>query len=617
MRPRPLETENRILRHVAADDLRVSLGRAVSEMTDMPTTGELIGNKLDQMSADSQARRAALNEINQDLQEQEQLLLDDMESESGPEARAAIRKKLAEIYDERGNLRGDPIGDKAVEIGTYRTPEELTEKYGDLLEFEEAMSDEEAQLLYQNKKEETIRNAIINAGPKGFVPGVAKFGGGIVAMATDPVEVATMFIPVVGQAGKAAAVARFGRVGGAAVVGATEGFTGALLTEPLYYGLSRNQQLDYSMQEALLNVGAGLFLGGGIGTVAGVFSRKSFDGSTIEEMAAPTADVRADLEPLDLSPYRRLSEEEAQAMAKKAVDQTRRMYNITGGHITYELAVRQFATDQGVRADLVAPRAVARPQTLSEFIRARGGINDDDPTFRGELANLGIKGRAGYTNSKGNMVNGISNTATDTNLDGMAELAAEAGFISSRDTNELIARIADEQRGVFTFARADENQAEMWRAYHEGKSDFEAETELRQEIRTELETYGQKNLTDEEVALISERMARTGEMALDAAQAVSIKVEDVRAEMMARYAMEPENDKLADFKASERAELTSDEIEFDEALGREEAILAQMREDGDLTPEQIADLDEIAAIDERVDAYRDVTEAAATCVARA
>ena len=208
MRPRPLETENRILRHVAADDLRVSLGRAVSEMVDMPTTGELIGNKLEQMSVDSQARRAALNEINQDLQEQEQLLLDDMESESGPEARAAIRKKLAEIYDERGNLRGDPIGDKAVEIGTYRTPEELTEKYGDLLEFEEAMSDEEAQLLYQNKKEETIRNAIINAGPKGFIPGVAKFGGGIVAMATDPVEVATMFIPVVGQAGKAAAVAR-------------------------------------------------------------------------------------------------------------------------------------------------------------------------------------------------------------------------------------------------------------------------------------------------------------------------------------------------------------------------------------------------------------------------
>lgn len=166
MRPRPLETENRILRHVAADDLRVSLGRAVSEMVDMPTTGELIGNKLEQMSVDSQARRAALNEVNQDLQEQEQLLLDDMESESGPEARAAIRQKLAEIYDERGNLRGDPIGDKAVEIGTYRTPEELTEKYGDLLEFEEAMSDEEAQLLYQNKKEETIRNAIIMLGQR-------------------------------------------------------------------------------------------------------------------------------------------------------------------------------------------------------------------------------------------------------------------------------------------------------------------------------------------------------------------------------------------------------------------------------------------------------------------
>ena len=617
MRPRPLETENRILRHVAADDLRVSLGRAVSEMVDMPTTGELIGNKLEQMSVDSQARRAALNEVNQDLQEQEQLLLDDMESESGPEARAAIRKKLAEIYDERGNLRGDPIGDKAVEIGTYRTPEELTEKYGDLLEFEEAMSDEEAQLLYQNKKEETIRNAIINAGPKGFIPGVAKFGGGIVAMATDPVEVATMFIPVVGQAGKAAAVARFGRVGGAAVVGATEGFTGALLTEPLYYGLSRNQQLDYSMQEALLNVGAGLFLGGGIGTVAGVFSRKSFDGSTIEEMAAPTADVRADLEPTDFALFKRLEPEEKVAIEKERQQRVKQMYNVTGGRRTYELAIRQFVTDQGVRADLIAPRPVARPQTLSEFVRLRGGINDADPTFRGELDSMDIKGRAGYINNKGNMVNGISNKSTDTNVDDMADLAFQEGYLTSRDSNALLDALKEESRGNFTFAQRDMQQAEMWRAYHQGKSDFEAEFALREEIRTELETYGQKNLTDDEVALISERMARTGEDAMDAAQAVSIKIEDIRAQMMARYAMEPESDKLADFKASERAELTPDEIEFDEALGREEAILAQMREDGDLTQEQIAILDEIAAIDERVDAYREVTEAAATCVARA
>lgn len=81
----------------------------------------------------------------------------------------------------------------------------------------------------------------------------------MLAMATDPVEVATMFIPFVGQAGKAASVARFGRIGGRARVGAIEGTAGALLTEPLYYGLSKDQQLDYTMSEALLNVGAGFF----------------------------------------------------------------------------------------------------------------------------------------------------------------------------------------------------------------------------------------------------------------------------------------------------------------------------------------------------------------------
>lgn len=617
MRPRPLETENRILRLVAGDDLRVSLGRAVSEMIDMPTTGDLIGNKIDQIAVDNQARRKALNEVNQDLQEQQELLLDDLEYESGPESREAIRKKLAEIYDERGNLRGDPVGDKALEIGAYKTPEELSEKYGDLLVFDEAMSEEEAQLLYDNKKEEVIRNAIINAGPKGFVPGVAKFAGGIVAMATDPIELAASAIPIVGQAGRAAAIARFGRVRGAAIVGAAEGFTGNLLTEPLYYGLSRNQQLDYSMQEALLNVGAGIFLGGGIGTIRGIFSRKGVDGTAVYQMAKPTVDVRSDLEPIDFKKLKALPEVETQASAQRAAKQTKQMHNITGGRVSYELAVRQFATDQGVRADLIAPRSVGRPMTLSEFVRSKGGINDDDPTFRGELASMDIKGRASYKNSKGNIVNGIANKSTDTNVDEMADLAFQAGYLPERDSNALIDALREETRGNFTFANQDMEQATLWREYHNAKNDFEAEVALREDIRTELEAFGQKNITDDELAVISERMARTGEDALDAAQAVSIKVEDVRAEMLARHAMEPENDRLADFNASEQAELETNTIEFDQAMGREEAILAQMREDGDLTKEQIAMLDEIAAIDEFADAYREVTEAAATCVARA
>ena len=91
-------------------------------------------------------------------------------------------------------------------------------------------------------------------------------GVGFAAMAVDPLELATAFIPIVGEA---RLVSRFGRVGGRTVAGMMDGLVGAAATEPVYYGLSRQQQLDYTMADALLNIGLGAILGGGIGALRG------------------------------------------------------------------------------------------------------------------------------------------------------------------------------------------------------------------------------------------------------------------------------------------------------------------------------------------------------------
>ena len=53
MQPRPLITENRIIRMTAGDEARVSLGRAVKEMIRMPMTGSLIGRSLEMQGARS------------------------------------------------------------------------------------------------------------------------------------------------------------------------------------------------------------------------------------------------------------------------------------------------------------------------------------------------------------------------------------------------------------------------------------------------------------------------------------------------------------------------------------------------------------------------------------
>jgi hypothetical protein len=67
-----------------------------------------------------------------------------------------------------------------------------------------------------------------------------------------------------------------GKYKSAAVVGATEGLAGSLLTEPSARESSKTLQQDYTMMDTLLNVGLGVVLGGTIESgVAYVHSRKA------------------------------------------------------------------------------------------------------------------------------------------------------------------------------------------------------------------------------------------------------------------------------------------------------------------------------------------------------
>ena len=198
----------------------------------------------------------------------------------------------------------------------------------------------------------------------------------------------------------------------------------------------------------------------------------------------------------------------------------------------------------------------------------------------------------------------------------MADIAFQEGYLPERSPDALIAALREESAGNFTFARQDMNEAQDWRDYHQSKNDFEAEVSRREDIRAELEEYQITNVSDEEIALISQRMAETGDDAADSYGRVVGIVEDVKAEMLARHASDITNDPLADFDAAARFDTVSDDIELDDTILREEAIIAQMREDGDLADYQIKELDEIAKIDAEAQAYVEVTEAATVCLAR-
>jgi hypothetical protein len=129
-------------------------------------------------------------------------------------------------------------------------------------------------ILMKRKQAEVQRQLILSSGPRGSAP-VAILSS-FAASAIDPLNIASAFIPVVGEARYARMIERAAsagsRFGVRAGVGAVEGAAGAALLEPLVYTAAQQDQADYDMSDSLLNVAFGTVLGGGLHSLGGALS---------------------------------------------------------------------------------------------------------------------------------------------------------------------------------------------------------------------------------------------------------------------------------------------------------------------------------------------------------
>ena len=143
--------------------------------------------------------------------------------------------------------------------------DDLNKEYSNLgLFFEEDEYQSVVDIMVEEKKLERARQDIINRGPQGVGVGLAKFGVGLGVSMLDPINVASAFIPVFGQARFASLVARQGFGRARAVRGAVEGAVGAALVEP-FIGYAANEiQADYGLADSFLNVTFGSIMGGGL-----------------------------------------------------------------------------------------------------------------------------------------------------------------------------------------------------------------------------------------------------------------------------------------------------------------------------------------------------------------
>jgi hypothetical protein len=128
-------------------------------------------------------------------------------------------------------------------------------------------------LMIERKREEVKRKALIDAAPEGFWSGAAQIGTALAVSIADPINVASAFVPVIGQARYAKLVANtstaLGRSAVRAGVGVTEGLVGAALVEPVILLAAEAEQAEYGLYDSFLNLTFGAVLGGGLHTGLG------------------------------------------------------------------------------------------------------------------------------------------------------------------------------------------------------------------------------------------------------------------------------------------------------------------------------------------------------------
>lgn len=142
-------------------------------------------------------------------------------------------------------------------------------------------------ILIQRQREQISRQQILARSPGGSLG--TQVAASLAASVLDPLNIATAFVPVVGEARYAqlleSAATPLAKAGVRAGVGAVEGAVGAAIVEPLPLLAAAQDQTDYGLSDSLANIAFGGILGGGLHSVGGAISdalRKRLVTDTVE-----------------------------------------------------------------------------------------------------------------------------------------------------------------------------------------------------------------------------------------------------------------------------------------------------------------------------------------------
>jgi len=613
MRPRPLREIGSVERATAFTDLTVSAAEVFRQARQAPTitdlalsSAKMAVSETDQLNRkarrDVRKNKITLNKINS--------LQEDLYFEKDETRRDQIRLELEELQKQE-KVALDPQVRQMIDVSKLMSVEELNDEFGDTLTFEEPTSREVAEMLYKNKREEIVRDVIINKGLRGTKSYAALLAGSLAGIATDPIELTVSFIPYFGQARRAATVARFGSIRGRAAIGAAEGLTGSLLTEPAYYALSKQQKLDYSMGEALLNIGAGSLLGGGLGTIAGGFNRASIKVKDLLEITDPKI---KSLIPEDIQSRSANDLLDGEKTRKAALEN----FNILGGKPVANAILGQFINDNNIDVSSITPKVVPKPVDLEQFVRDNGGLRVSAKTFTSNAKKEKVYNKKTAETTVDRLSSaGVFNNDGVT-ITAMIKKAYDAGYLENKNRKEFFSKLQKSSLGQFAFAKQDASKAAKWRASVQAVDDFETDLAHKQSIKEQLEELSGRTATRQEVNVVADAMSRRNISVEEAAKDIQMKLYDEQAKRLAAHGANINSDVGADVVASQNIQeelpLIKDEFDLDADIELSAAVLRQLEKNGELTKADKAEMLLVQQSDEAFDAYIELVREAAVCL---
>lgn len=289
---------------------------------------------------------------------------------------AAIEAELADYREQGLWISYDEAAQAASDEGF--TPEDLgVTRYG--------MNAAVFQLILKANRDERVATSALANAPGGIIASPVRFGVGMAASLTDPINLGTSFIPIFGQSryvaplikeatavGRAIGAARgvlnrgifaveeaatFGaRTAQRAAIGATEAFVGSAVIEPFILESQQLQALDYTMADSMSNILLGTLAGGGLHMGLGAIS------DAVARIRAPEMTTPQGLASEALAGY---DPETRHAALQATIGQTEGGYNVDASMI--------LAMDTGFR-ERVLPRRDTVPPGMVHVVDDAGNV---------------------------------------------------------------------------------------------------------------------------------------------------------------------------------------------------------------------------------------------------